>query len=328
MTVHELPPAKKVLILAPHPDDEALGCGGAIALYSSKGAEVHLIVVSSGENILMKFAGDIDIAKARERETLEASKVLGIKNVYFLRFPDGQLLLHNDKIRENLQTLISDIQPDIIFAPSPLDYHDDHRTLSQIAIKFIEKGCSFKVAFYEVYGLSRFNTLVDISDVISIKEKAIMNYHYSLYEKPAVYCEAIKGLNRFESFYMGQLKYYEAFWLVSGKMTQSEIYSWLTYGMNEPPDNIKVVDKLLHEIDMKNQVLLSKESEIAEISKAKNKALDELADLKSKLEAMEESLMWRFGRKYYAIRDRILPEGSFQRKIYNHLLKCLKKGQT
>ncbi len=332
MTVHELPPAKKVLILTPHPDDESFGCGGTIALYTSKGIEVNLAVISSGESIPKKFTGVNDILKAREDETLEASKVLGINNVYFLGFPDGSLALYKDDIGVRLSKLINDIEADIIFAPSPFDNHDDHIALSEIAIKFIETGCAFKVAFYEVYGTIRFNLLIDVSNVLAIKESAIRKYHYSLFEQPELFVESVRGLNRFRTFHARQAGYYEAFWLVSGRMTKSEIYSWLTYGLDEPAikflSKLKAVDKLLVEIDKKNQILQLREAEISEAIKAKTKAFAEVSELKSKIEAMEKSLLWRFGSKYYAMRDRILPEGSFQRNIYNHLLKCLKKGQT
>jgi len=332
MTINPLPYAQKVLVLAPHPDDESIGCGGTIALYSSKGVDVHLAVISSGENIAREFVGDIDVAEARCREMEAASRILGIKEVYSLGFPDGQLALHKEGIEEKLREIISDINPDIIFAPSPFDSHDDHRAVSEVAINFLIGGCLFKVAFYEVYGTVRFDTLIDISSVISIKENAIKNYHYSLMRQPELYNESIKGLNRFRSFYARKLGYYEAFWLVSGKMTQSEIYSWLTYGMDEPAikflSKLNTVDKLLVEIDKKNQILQLREAEISEVIKAKTKAFAEVSELKSKIEAMEKSLLWRFGSKYYAMRDRILPEGSFQRNIYNHLLKCLKKGQT
>lgn len=325
-----LPSANKILILAPHPDDEALGCGGTIALYSSNGVDVHLAVISSGENISKEFVGDIDIAQVRRREMEAASRILGIKEIRFLGFPDGQLALHIDGIGERLREIIDEINPDIIFVPSPLDYHNDHRAVSDVALQFLIEGCSFKVAFYEVYGTVRFNTLIDISDVIGVKEEAIKNYHYSLMRKPELFNESMKGLNRFRSFYAGKSGYYEAFWVVSERMTRSDVYAWLTYGMNDPATSflstLRTVDKLLLEIDGKNQALLLKEAKIAELTKANKEALDELGELKIRLQDVQNSLFWRFANRYYRIRDALLPKDSMFRNIYNRILLFIKGG--
>lgn len=331
MTINPLPNAKKVLVLAPHPDDESLGCGGIIALYSSKGVEVHLAVISSGENIVIEFTGDKDISDVRRQELEDSSLILGIKEIRFLGFPDGQLALHKDRIEEKLREIINEINPDIIFAPSPLDHHDDHRAVADIAISFLAERCVFKVAFYEVYETIRFNTLIDISDVVTVKEQAIKNYHYSLMRQPELYNEAIKGLNRFRSFHARQVGYYEAFWIVSNPLTHAEVYTWLTYGMDNAEirflSSLKAVDTLLFELNKSYDLLSSKESELkskeAEIMEMDKTRL-QLAELNSRLQDMQKSLIWKFAGKYYKVRDILLPEGGMLRNIYNRILLFIK----
>lgn len=327
MIAPSLPKAHKVLVLAPHPDDEAIGCGGTIALYSSIGAEVYLALISSGENIVVEFEGDIDIAETRRRESEASAQILGIKKIHLLGFPDGQLTLHKDGIEEKLRKIIHEINPDIIFAPSPFDYHDDHRSVSEVAIRFLTEGCVFKTAFYEVYGTIRFNTLVDISSVLTIKENAIRSYYYSLYKKPDIYCEAIKGFNRFRTFYTGQSGYYEAFWIISSPFSHSEICSWHTYGIDTESKFLsitKTVDKLIFELNKSHSLLDDKEAEIRQMEKDFFEIKQQLADLNLQLKEMQSSFIWRLAKKYYHFRDTLLPEGSSLRNIYNRLVLLVK----
>jgi len=337
MTINPPPDAQKVLVLAPHPDDETIGCGGTIALYSSKGVDVHLAVISPGENIALEYSEDIDIAAVRRQELEVSSQILGIQNVYFLGFPDGQLALNKEGIEEKLKDIIDEINPDIIFAPCPFEHHADHRAVSEVAISFLIKGCTFRIAFYGVYGTIRLNTLVDISNVISIKKRAVKSYYFSLFRQPDLFNESIEAFNRFWSFYTRRLGYYEAFWVVSGPLTHSEIYNWLTYGMDgavsRSLSNLKTVDSLIFELDKnynllscKENELISKEAELLEMYRTRQEDMARLAESNQQLEEMRSSLIWRIAGKYYSVRDSLLPKGSLIRNIYNRIMLFIKGG--
>ena len=77
----------KILVIAPHPDDEVLGCGGTIKRYSKKGDEVCLCIVTKAytPDWSEKFI------KNRPKEIEQASKILGIKKTYFLDYPTAKL---------------------------------------------------------------------------------------------------------------------------------------------------------------------------------------------------------------------------------------------
>ena len=77
----------KILILAPHPDDEVLGCGGTIKKYSNRGEEVYLCIVTEA------YTPDWseEFLRERPKEIEEANKLLGIKKTYFLGFPTAKL---------------------------------------------------------------------------------------------------------------------------------------------------------------------------------------------------------------------------------------------
>jgi len=232
MSNYPPPDAKKVLILAPHPDDETLGCGGTIALYTAHNVEVCLVTISDGSGISLELTDrDIDIVSRRKQESVDAAAILGIQQTLFLDFPTRKLEIYKDEIKERIENIIKEFSPDIVFAPSPLDFHQDHIATAHMAIWLKSKFLPLKIAFYEIYNTIRFNALVDITEVMHIKEKAMLNYRYSLLLRPDIFCNAIKGLNSYRSFYTGQMRYYEAYWILSETKEQNDIIDWLTFGM-------------------------------------------------------------------------------------------------
>src|SRR4030065_2216815 len=115
---YSVPLAKKVLVLAPHPDDETLGCGGTIALYVLNGAEVQSAIISDGGKISNEFTDEeINIVTMRKKESLAAAKILGIQQTHFLGYPDGELRKYKDEIQQKLEDIIEEFNPDIIFSP-------------------------------------------------------------------------------------------------------------------------------------------------------------------------------------------------------------------
>src|SRR5258706_3541998 len=79
---------ERLLVLAPHPDDEVIGCGGLVALHLREGRKVHVAVATDGAQ-----AG---VAPQRESESRAALALLGAVTIEFLRFPDRQLSRHGE----------------------------------------------------------------------------------------------------------------------------------------------------------------------------------------------------------------------------------------
>ncbi len=223
----ELPGAGSVLVLAPHPDDEALGCGGTIALLNRKGAVVRNIYLTSGERIYGEASSDV--AEKRTFEARLASQALGCAEPFFLNLPDGDVSSHLEQSCKPLRELIERYEPELVFAPSPLDYHADHLAASRIAFRLMREMRSFRLAFYEVYSTIRFTHLIDVTDVIELKKKAISGYHVSLYGKPDLYIDAALGVNTQRSIFFQKRGYFEAFWVLEKPLTEQEAVRWLTY---------------------------------------------------------------------------------------------------
>src|SRR5688572_21532982 len=80
-----------VLVIAPHPDDEAIGCGGTLLLHSrERGDRVTCVFLSSGELGLKQLAPE-EAGRVREQEAAEVAEILGLQQLWFLRAPDSRV---------------------------------------------------------------------------------------------------------------------------------------------------------------------------------------------------------------------------------------------
>lgn len=125
----------RALILAPHPDDEAIGCGVLIARKAAAGTEVTVVIATDGRRGKRALTvGADELARVRRGEAIEAGRALGLEPnaIRFLEFEDGSLDGQRDRLLEALRELIADLEPDEIYAPQ-VDEHNDHRTLSEVA---------------------------------------------------------------------------------------------------------------------------------------------------------------------------------------------------
>jgi LmbE family N-acetylglucosaminyl deacetylase/glycosyltransferase involved in cell wall biosynthesis/ubiquinone/menaquinone biosynthesis C-methylase UbiE len=203
-----------VLALAAHPDDEVLGCGGALALHVQKGDPVRVLVVTGGEKGDFRGQHGEGYVSLREEEERQALAVLGIREVEFWRLPDRGL--HSvEELTGRLRHAIEAHRPHLIYVPSPSEIHPDHRALAHALWEAAGAvGFAGKIAFYEVSAPLRPNTLVDITPVVEKKKTAIQCYRSQLEEND--YLEKIFGLNRFRSYTLpSEVQYAEAFWVFS-----------------------------------------------------------------------------------------------------------------
>ncbi len=150
----------KTLIVAPHPDDESLGCGGAIALLRKFGNEVTVLTVSDGalsHPNSVKFP-PAKLRDLRESETIAALEILGVSadKITFLRFPDGSVPgeLSDDFAAAVtiVRNHLAKISPQTILLPWRRDPHPDHLATWQIVkASIIECGGDYRVLEYPIW---------------------------------------------------------------------------------------------------------------------------------------------------------------------------------
>lgn len=128
------------LIVAPHADDESLGCGGVISLLSKYGQPVYILLLSDGtlSHPNSKEYPAEKLMDLREKELIEASAILGVveENIIFCRFPDRNVPKEGDEKFEVSVKIISKmldiIKPQSIFVPWRRDPHPDHQAAFQL----------------------------------------------------------------------------------------------------------------------------------------------------------------------------------------------------
>jgi LmbE family N-acetylglucosaminyl deacetylase len=212
---------KKVLVLAPHPDDDLIGCGGSIIKHVQGGNKVHVVYMTSGD------AGSLDytkqeLATIREEEAKKAATHVGVEQTTFLRNPDGYLADN----RENfvaLINLIREYRPDIVYLPHANDAHQDHIITNKIGMKAIGSAAGpwFQetngkpwtvqtILGYEVWTpIQQVGYLEETTSVINQQLEALAMHTSQV--KDVAYEDLVKGLHAYRGFFMGKSKYAEAF---------------------------------------------------------------------------------------------------------------------
>jgi LmbE family N-acetylglucosaminyl deacetylase/GT2 family glycosyltransferase len=162
---------KRVLVVAPHPDDEIFGCGGMLALHAELGSCVRVVVLSDGA------AGDPGhrdehIVATRRRESLAAGAVLGLDDYRFLDLRDGALGSVPD-LHERLARELQAFQPELVYGPSPQELHPDHRAASRALIAALSGGPRVRVFLYGVNSQVVANVLFDTTRARAKKVAAV-----------------------------------------------------------------------------------------------------------------------------------------------------------
>lgn len=201
----------KILIIAPHPDDEVISCGGFIAKYSK---QIDILCInSSGVKYEWNSESAEEIAQIRCNEFYNVMKKSGVNKSFIAKiwgippmFED--IKKHIDDYLENFNMK----EYDIILVPDRLDGHREHRFVANYLTKHLLKKSGYKndakIARYEVWAtLENVNYFEDISDVIEKKEELINAYESRI---KANYAGKIKGLNFYRGLVAG-CEYAEAF---------------------------------------------------------------------------------------------------------------------
>lgn len=215
----------KALVIAPHPDDEVLGCGGTVVKHIQGGDGVYLCIVTKA----YPPEWSEDEISERRKEVLRASKILGIKKTYFLDFPTVKLdTIPQKELNDSIAQVVSEVEPEVVYIPYRADVNKDHRLVFDAAIVATRpkpRGATKKVLSYETLSETEWaapftenifipNVYVDISEVLEIKLKAMSEYKSELKEFPHPRSlEAISALAKLRGSSIG-VKAAEAFVLV------------------------------------------------------------------------------------------------------------------
>ena len=215
-TIRNAENARRLLVIAPHPDDEVLGCGGTIRRLASEGWHVSVAIVTRGTPLFPEE----QVNRVRQ-EAHEAATRLGVHDLYFLDLPVTTLhLMPEHELNGVFRKLIQEtVQPDCVLLPSPGDRHEDHRQVFDAAMVALRPdGRSrpvFRIACYETVSETHWvaprieptfepNWHVDISGTLTDKLDAMRIYASQLEDAiPARSLQAIESLARFRGSVVG-----------------------------------------------------------------------------------------------------------------------------
>ena len=208
---------ERLLVLAPHPDDEVIGCGGLLAQHLQENRAVRVVIVTDGTKATGATSDAANYRDLREEESRRGIALLGgAADVQFLRYPDRGL---DDSVSGSLREHLSAFKPDLICVPSPVEIHPDHAALSRAFCELIQSDPTLfadlpltRVVFYEVSQPLRPNTLVDITAVADAKYAAIAAHESQIALKD--YVAYSRGLNAYRAMTLPpEVKAAEGYWV-------------------------------------------------------------------------------------------------------------------
>ena len=193
---------ERVLVIAAHPDDELLGCGGTIALHSLVGDDVSIIIAAEGAT----SRGDINQENIFENETnylkecsQNAAALLGVKNVKMLELPDNRMdSLDRLDLIKLIEFNLNRIKPTVVYTHHSGDLNVDHRRLHEAVVTacrpkpnfFVKRILTFETLSsteWQSNGNGAFfqpNWYVDISSVLEKKINALSFYESEICDWP------------------------------------------------------------------------------------------------------------------------------------------------
>ncbi|GAB4534266.1 MAG: hypothetical protein Fur0020_00730 [Thermodesulfovibrionia bacterium] len=184
------------IIIAPHPDDESIGCGGSIVRHVRAGSRVKVVFITDGDKGDLEGRFGDNYVSMRRGCAEMAMDILGVRDYEFWGYRDRESGSVIEEITERLNHTIKGFSPSLIYAPSSYEVHPDHRVMSEIGLR-VSDEVGISLLFYEVTIALCPNILVDITDEMERKRQAIKSYHTELYYND--YLSKIEGLNRFRT---------------------------------------------------------------------------------------------------------------------------------
>jgi len=167
-------PRGRVLVLAPHPDDEAIGMGGTLLQHLDNGSQVTVLYLTDGGGL----EEPREAMRARRRAEAEAvGAATGVRQVFWTN--EDTRLTNDASTVDAMVALLRELEPEHVYAPSIFDHHYDHFSTNQILADALRRlgSLDLTVAGYEVWDDVPFpNWIVDVSRVVARKDALLAHY--------------------------------------------------------------------------------------------------------------------------------------------------------
>lgn len=203
-----------VLVIAPHPDDEAIGCGGTICQHVVRGDRVVVVFLTSGE-LGLKGLPREEAWRTRETEAQKAAEILGAADLNFLRQPDWFIGEQVEDTALALRPIIVRESPAVIYLPHAEEWHPDHQAaLAVVRAALANCDVTPNLMAYEFWTpMLSYDHVEDISETMVQKLRSVRCYQSQLSEYR--YDRAVRGLNQYRGITAAKCRYAEVFAFVA-----------------------------------------------------------------------------------------------------------------
>ncbi|MBI1853764.1 MAG: PIG-L family deacetylase [Planctomycetes bacterium] len=195
-------PRSRVVVFAPHPDDEVVGCGGLLVAFARRGDPVRVCFLTDGCKGGFHDKHDDAYVRLREGEAAAGLLSMGVADFRFWRFHDQELGAAPD-LAAKMSREAADFGATAVLVTSPFEIHPDHRAACRAAIAaFAGKADAPEVWFYEVSAPLTANVSLDITSLAAAKKKALECHASQLAHND--YVAKMEGYNRYRTVNEGR----------------------------------------------------------------------------------------------------------------------------
>lgn len=173
-----------VIVFSPHPDDDALGCGGTIARHVRNSDSVAIVYMTDGRyshayDAILK-PDPSSLAKLRMYEAIESSRILGVdeSRLVFLRYEDMSLAYNVSRALRQTRKILAESMPNVVYLPTGEDGHIDHAVSNWLVrAASRDEACAASLRAYSVWNeVKQPDLVVDIHDVYELKKRAVLQH--------------------------------------------------------------------------------------------------------------------------------------------------------
>ena len=210
------PGGLRVLVLAPHPDDEVVGCGGTILSHKGAGDEVEILYITDGRRSRAQGLDEAGMARRRKDETADVQKIFGISEKIWLGFQEGRW--QTAELTEALLSTLDTFNPRIIYAPSRIDYHPEHirvaYALADVLANPAMKAASNIIRIYQVHVPLTY-LLTNLITPVDGKTNRLVEAALAAYDTQILSIRRTQRMRLYDRRFYGLDMPIEPFWQVS-----------------------------------------------------------------------------------------------------------------
>lgn len=215
------------MVLAPHMDDEVIGCGGTMVKHADRGCAITVAILTDGSlgdpvaeatpmSPEVRTEVNRTLTEIRKDESRAAAKVLGVEDIRFLDLPDGGLS-GAPGAGQVVAELVAEVHPDVLYAPFVTDRQVDHRAVAELIAGLARRWPDLPVLGYEVWSPLHATCLVDITHQADRKRQALDCFPSQLAHND--YRHTALGLNAFRTIHhLGGRGFAEAFFAAPARV--------------------------------------------------------------------------------------------------------------